>query len=154
MRLLGAVDPDFSVHVGMHGRDHGRLRLVIEHFLLDRIEGELLGLAVEFRGAGLVHHTEPDIPLGVEFEIEISVGVAAGPRLRVSVFFHLPRFGIEPRQRVLAEIADPDITVITLHRVMRLHGFPRQVVGGDDHARIRAFRPRRGFQVEFEFRRA
>ena len=89
----------------------------------------------------------------VEFEIEIAVGIRHPDASGVGVFLHRAGLGIQTLDRVLAEIAEPDVAVVAHHRVVRLHGFARQVIGGDDHARSRALRTGERLVFEFVLRR-
>ena len=135
-------------------RHHHRLLhgVVVERGI-DRKSLKRLGLDVEPGEAGLEHHGEPQIAVGVGFEIE-----RAGRKLRLEhrdrVFAVFAGLGIELAQKILDEIRIPDMPCAIGAHVMRRDGLARQVVFGDDDMRGAARGPRQGLQFVVPDRRS
>ena len=102
--MLGVVHPNLAVHMRISRRDHRLLTAIVTHGFWQWKELKFFRDAVELRDAGLVHQTGPYIAGFIEFEIEIAIGIASGARSRIGELLHLAGLGVEPRQRVFAEV--------------------------------------------------
>ena len=134
LRAVGVLHPDLAVGLHARHREMRLLRGVGLPFLRHRIDAELFGLAVEPRHAALVHHADPDIAVGIDFEIERALRMV-GLEHRDRIVRDLAGVGIELGQELLAEMREPDAAVGIDDDVVRLDLFPRQIVFGDDDAR-------------------
>ena len=117
------------------------------HSLWQRIGGDLLGLAVDLGGAGLVRHADPDIAVGIELEVERAFGLIRRAA-RQCIVRHLAGLGIELADELVAEIGIPGMAVGIDDHVMRQRFLARQIVFGDDHMGGLALRPRQPLQAE------
>ena len=132
----------------MPRRHHRRLRRVRLPFLRERIGLHLVGLAVDPADAGLIHHRQPDIALGIKFEIEPALGLV-GLQHRDRNVLHGAGLGIEHADELVAEVGVPGLAIGIDDHVVRHRLFARQIVFGDDDAGGPALRTRQALEVIF-----
>ena len=108
---------------------------------------EFLGLRVELRDGGLVHHAEPHVAVAVGTEPK-HAGRPALLELGHRIFRVLAGLRIELAESLLAEIRVPGDAVRIDHHVVRLDGRARQVPLGDDDAGRAPGRARQGLERE------
>src|SRR5258708_6831749 len=75
-----------------------------------RIGGDLLGLAVDLRGAGLIRHADPDVAFRIEFHAERAFGLIL-PQGLEGVIGHLADLRIELADELVAKIRIPGMAV-------------------------------------------
>ena len=102
-------------------------------FLRDRPGLERLGLLVEARDAGLIHHPDPGIAGLVEAEIERADRIARLQH-RDGEFPDLAGLRVHLAEELLGEVREPDHAVAVEDDIVRLNEPARQVVFGDDDA--------------------
>ena len=144
--------PHLAVHADMHRARHIDLRIGLVQIWGNVPDLECLGLLIEFRDARLVHHAQPQVLLFVETHGK-RAGRGAFFRLGYGVFHVLARFGIEPAQRLLAEIRIPGDSLRIDDYVMRLYRCARQVVLRYDNPRGFALGARQRLDGELPRRR-
>ena len=133
LRAVGVLHPDLAVDMGECRIEMAGLGRVGLPFLRDRPGLERLGLLVEARDAGLVHHADPGIAVLVEAEIERADRIA-GLQHRDRIFRDLAGLRIHLAEELLAEVREPDHALLVEHDVVRLDLPARQIVFGDDDA--------------------
>ena len=133
------VRPDFSVEILMQ-RHHVELRVVLVALGRHGEIGEPLGLRIELGEGGLIHHAHPKIAVLVGIDVEVARRPARLENLHL-VFGGLARRHVELAEELLAEVRVIDRAVEHDH-VVRLDGFARQVVFGDDDMRAPALHAR------------
>ena len=147
LRAVRVLHPDLAVDLHPRHREVRLLRGVGLPLRRQRIDAELFGLAVEPRHAALVHHADPDVAVGIDFEIERALGMV-GLQHRDRIVRHLAGVRIDLGQELLAEVREPHAAVGIDDHVVGLNLFPRQIVFGDDDAGGAAGRARRGRELE------
>ena len=121
----------------------------VQPFLVQRIGRDLLGLAVDLGGAGLIRHADPEIAVRIELEIERALRLLRPQQVGSVWSDDLAGLGIELADELVAEIGIPGVPVGIDHHVMRQRFFARQVVFGDDHLGGVALRARQRLEIVF-----
>src|SRR5262249_9030612 len=127
LRAVRVLDPGLAIDPRRRHREMRLLRGVRLPLVGHWINAEGLRYTVKPRHAGLVHQTDPEVAIGIDFEVKRSFRVV-GLLHRNREIRHLPRLRIELGQELLAEMRVADHAVGIDDDVVGLSLLPWEIV--------------------------
>src|ERR1700687_4834618 len=146
-----AVCPNFAVYV-VSQPQHIELSHIVVELGLEVKDLEFFGLWIELCEGSLKHHSDPEISTFVFFDIEEANGIAR-LEFRHGKFLDFACLGIKLADVLLAEIGEPNRSVLVQDDVMRLNRRAWQIVLGDNRVRRLASRARQRLEWILPFRK-